>query len=62
MPDNKYYGTTRYEIEAAAYRRMAAFVHEHYDGINGADMTGEEGRLLGLVSFTETLLADLEDN
>ena len=62
MPDNKYYSTTRYEIEAAAFRRMAAFIHEHYDDIQGNNMTGEEGWLLGVVNLTETLLQELEAN
>ena len=39
MPDNKYYSTTRYEIEAAAFRRMAAFIHEHYEDIRANDTT-----------------------
>ena len=60
MPDNKYYSTTRYEIEAAAFRRMAAFIHEHYEDIRANDMTGEEGWLLGVVNLTETLLQELE--
>ena len=60
MPDNYLINTNRYEIEAVAFRRMAAFIHEHYDGIG--EMTGEEGWLLGVVNFTESLLSELEAN
>lgn len=62
MPGNKYYSSTRYEVEASAFRRMAAFIHERYDDIRSADMTGEEGWLLGVVSFTEALIKELEAN
>ena len=62
MPDNKFVSTNRYEIEAAAFRRMAAFIHEHYEDIRANDMTGEEGWLLGVVNFTEAALADLGAN
>lgn len=62
MPENFTINTTRHEIESSAFRQMAAFIHEHYDDIQGNNMTGEEGWLLGVVNFTEALLKKLEVN
>ena len=56
MKTEKYFSAYAYEIEAAAFRAIAKFVHETYDKFDGKDITGDEGKLVGIVMATESLL------
>lgn len=59
MKSNKFVSTYTAEIEAAAFRAIAQFVHETYDKFEGKDITGDEGKLVGIVMATESLLDSL---
>lgn len=59
MKSNKFVSTYTAEIEAAAFRTIAQFVHETYDQFEGKDITGDEGKLVGIVMATESLLDSL---
>lgn len=44
------------KIQAEAFRSIASFVHETYDGMRPKDISGEEGYILGIVNSTESLV------
>lgn len=43
-------------IQAEAFRSIASFVHETYNGMLPKDVSGEEGYILGIVNSTESLV------
>ena len=54
------YVTDTEQIQAAAFRSIALFVHETYDGMLTKDISGEEGYILGIVNATESLVAAMK--
>jgi hypothetical protein len=52
--------TSSEAIQAEAFRIIARFVHNVYDGTNTDGVTGTEGYIMGIVATTENLLIALD--
>lgn len=55
MKDIAFY-TGAEKIQAEAFQSIARFVHSVYDNMDSKEITGEEGYILGIVNYTESLV------